>query len=178
MAYEEYLDLYLLAQNNPKALYYVVSFDVVNSKLMIPEKRTMLQKNIEIIAQYVYNKLLDSEIRLQKQVVIKDKRFIRPWDSNATELNHNFRDPLIYGDTFQFTVLRDTVTKEEIIEWVNECKNDLNMEEELHIADGYYETNEYNEGGTKYFRTYCLQTLATLHKPRIQKELQKVKKHI
>ncbi len=34
MAYEEYLDLYLSAQKNPKAQYYVVSFDVFDSKLM------------------------------------------------------------------------------------------------------------------------------------------------
>ena len=52
------------------------------------------------------------------------------------------------------------------------------MEEEFHIADGYYETNEYGEGGIKFFRGYCLQTLETLHKTRIKKELEKIAKKV
>lgn len=178
MAYEEYLDLYLLAQKNPNSLYYVVSFDTIDSRLMLPEKREMLQNNIDIIVKYVYNKLLDKELELNKQVVIKDKRFIRPWDFRTSNWNGNYIDPSVFGDSFGFTVLRDTVTKEEIIKWVNECKNILNMEEEFHIADGYYETNEYGEGGIKFFRGYCLQTLETLHKPRIKKELEKIAKKV
>ncbi len=175
MAYQEYLDLYLSAQDNLNAPYYVVSFDTVNSKILTEEERAILQRNIHIITQYVYNKLCDSEETLQKQVVIKDKRFIRPWDSKATNWNLNYIDPLIYGDSFQFTVLRDTVSKEEIIEWVNTCMEHLYMEEDFHIADGYYETNEYNEGKNKFYRGYCLQTLESLHKPQTQKELQKIK---
>lgn len=175
MAYQEYFDLYLSAQNNPEAPYYVVSFDTVNSKIMTEEERAILQRNINIIVQYVYNKLCDSEDKLQKEVVIKDKRFIRPWDFKATNWNRTFIDPLIYGDTFQFTVLRDTISKEKIIEWVNTCMEHLCMEEDFHIADGYYETNEYNEGNTKFYRGYCLQTLESLHKPQTKNELQKIK---
>ena len=50
------------------------------------------------------------------------------------------------------------------------------MNEEFHIADGYYETNDYGEGGTKFFRGYCIQTLETLHKPDVKKEIQRVKR--
>ena len=89
MAYEEYLDLYLLAQKNPNSLYYVVSFDTIDSRLMSSEKREMLQNNIDIIVKYVYNKLLDKELELNKQVVIKDKRFIRPWDFRTSSWNGN-----------------------------------------------------------------------------------------
>ena len=178
MAYEEYLDLYLLAQNNHNALYYVVSFDIINSKSLDPKKGTVLVYNIEEIMKYVYNKLLEKEKELNRPVVIKDERFYRPWDRSVYRLNADFNDPYIAGDNFQFTVLRDTIAKKEIIEWVYECKDNLNMKEEFHIADGYYETNEYGEGNNKFYRGYCLKTLAELHKPQIQEELQKVKKRI
>lgn len=176
MAYDEYLDLYLNAQNNENSLYYVVSFDVINSKSLNDEQRKQLQININIITKYVYNKLLDSEIALNKQVVINDDRFIRPWDLNRTQINGNYIDPFIIGDCFQFTVIRDTVSKEKIVEWVNECKISLNMQEEFHVNDGYYETNNYEEGGNKFYRSYCLQTLESLHKSEIQDELKRIRK--
>lgn len=50
------------------------------------------------------------------------------------------------------------------------------MEENFNIADGYYETNEYEEGGTKLYRGYCLETVANLQKPKVQKELKKLNK--
>lgn len=178
MAYEEYLDLYLSAQKNPNSLYYVVSFDIIDSRTIAPEKRTILQRNIYIIMKYVYSKLLDIEVELNKQVIIKDERFIRPWDSNVSKWNGNYIDPSVFGDCFQFTILRDTITKEEIVGWVNECKNYLNMEEAFHITDGYYETNEYEEGGNKFYRGYCLQILETLHKPQIQKKIKILKKEV
>ena len=52
------------------------------------------------------------------------------------------------------------------------------MEEDFHINDGYYETNEYSERTTKFYRGYCLQILERIHKPEIQKELKRVKKMI
>lgn len=176
MAFQEYYDLYLLAQENPNALYYVVSFDTVNSKSLSVDKRTKLTYHIIEITRYVYDKLLMKEKELNKQVVIKDERFYTPWDSKELHMiNGNFKDPSILGDFFAFTVLRDTVSKEEIINWVNECKKRLNMDEEFHISDGYYETNEYGEGNTKLYRGYCLQILEKFHKLEVQEELENLK---
>ena len=40
-------------------------------------------------------------------------------DNSTTGFLNSFtEDPRNYGDCFQFTVLRDTVSKEKIIEWV------------------------------------------------------------
>lgn len=44
MRYDEYLHLYLLSQTNDKAPYYVVSFDVVDSKKI--KNREIFKKNI------------------------------------------------------------------------------------------------------------------------------------
>ena len=176
MSYTEYLDMFLSAQENPNALYYVISFDVVNSKSMPGKERRILQININKIIEYVYNKLLEREKELKIQILIKDKRFNRPWDKTEKS-NGNFIDPNIFGDTLQFTILRNTISKDEIIEWVNECTKKLKIEISFHIADAYYETNEYHEGNTKYYRGYCLQTLESFHKEQTQKQLQKIKKN-
>lgn len=170
MLEDKYYDIYLLAQKNLDALYYVVSFDIVNSKLLSPKERYQAQINIIMIVKYVYDKLLESEKKLNKQVVLKDKRFVRPWDIK-NKYNGNFIDPLIFGDSFSFTVMRDTVTKDEIVNLVNKCKESINMKENFHIADGYYETNEYEEGNRILYRGYCLQILQNMHKPTIKQKI-------
>ena len=77
MAYTEYLDLYKLAQNK-KSLYYVVSFDVVNSKSLSNEKRQLLQENINVIVRYVYEKLVTKEKESNIDILIRDPRFKNP----------------------------------------------------------------------------------------------------
>lgn len=177
MSYNEYFDLFLEAQENPDAKYYVVSFDTVDSKLLNSNDRRRLQDNIDFIMKYIYEKLLEKEKLENRQILIKDERFYRPWDVG---LHHdgNFQDPSVLGDNFEFTVLRDTISKKEIVDWFYECKLLLNIEEDFHIADGYYETNNYEEGSTKLFRGYCLQILSVLHKPEVQRDLKKIQKKV
>ena len=180
MAYEEYFDLYLEAQKKDDAPYYMVSFDVIGSQQMTAEENIKMHENHTIIMKYVYAKLLESEKALNRQVVIKDDRFFKPWEPRVSgwTWNGNYMDPFSIGDCFQFTVFRDTVSKDQIIEWVNECAKELNMNEQFHIADGYYETNDYGEGGTKFFRGYCIQTLETIHKPWVKQQLKNVKRRL
>ena len=174
MAYQEYFKLYLDAQKNSSAPYYMVSFDVINSKLLSDDERFQLQSNINIIMKYVYSKLLESEKLLNQQVLISDKRFFRPWELSKNNRIGFYMDPYCIGDSFQFTVLSYTITKSQIIGWVNECKKKLKMKEDFHIADAYYETNEYSEGKMKFFRGYCIQTLEAFHKEDSQKDIKKL----
>ena len=179
MSYNEYFDLFILAQENKQSPYYMVSFDVVNSQLLSEEENIQMHKNIEIIMKYVYIKLSESEKKMNCQILIKDKRFFRPWESiHNGILDCNYMDPWCFGDCFQFTVLRDTINKDKIIMWVKECMEKLNMREEFHVADGYYETNNYEEGKNKFFRGYCIKTLETFHKPQVQKQLKEIRKHL
>ena len=49
----------------------------------------------------------------------------------------------------------------------------------MHLADGYSETNNYEEGNEKYFRGYCIDLLSNLHKDynkEVRKALQKQKR--
>ena len=197
MAAEDYLDLFLLAQKNEQAPYYVVSFDVVNCSSLTDDGLNQMHKNIDVIMKYVYSKLLESEKELNKQVVVKEERWIRAWDDipmpdpipvyedsvgsvkipRLVEYYASFtRDPWIIGDCFQFTVLRDTVSKDKIVEWVYECKKMLNMKEEFHIADGYYETNEWKERWNKLYRGDCLAILEQFHKPDIKRRIKREEK--
>ena len=161
MSVEEYYDLYLSAQNNPDAPYHVISFDIVNSKQY--KDRYSLQKKINSLIRRVYIHLLIIEIELKKQILIKDKRFIHPWDWNAIR-SGNFIDPLIYGDCFQITVLRNSISKDDIINLVNLYKKELNIDVDFHISDGYYETNEIEESTYKCYRADCLKILESNHK--------------
>ena len=181
MAYEEYFDLYLLAQRNENAPYYMVSFDVVNSKQLSSIEYGKMYENIGIIIKYVYFKLLEYEKQTGSQVLIKDERFFRPWEPESKGvINYNYMDPYLLhlNDSFQFTVLRGSVSKEQIIKWVYEQKNMLNMKEEFHISDGYYETNDYGDGRVKFYRGYCISTLENLHKPEVQKDLKRIRKKL
>lgn len=194
MSEDRFLRLFMQAQKNEQAPYYVVSFDVVNCKSLTDDENYVMHIYIDIIMKYVYKKLLESEKVLNKQVVVKEERWIRGWKEipipnpipmlentivptpALVEYRMSFtKDPYVFGDCFQFTVLRDTVSKDQIVEWVYECKKMLNMNHEFHIADGYYETNEYEEGNTKLYRGYCLQILEKYHKPEVQYELKRIR---
>lgn len=145
--------------------------------------------------KYVYSKLLESEKKLNKQVVVKEDRWIRAWEEipipdpipmhentivpipALVEYRMSFtKDPYIFGDCFQFTVLRDTVSKDQIVEWVYECKKMHNMKYEFHIADGYYETNNWNERNVKLYRGDCLKILEQFHKPECIKKIKNEEK--
>ena len=77
-----------------------------------------------------------------------------------------------------FTVYRDSITNEEVINIFNECKKIIGIDYDFHIADGYYETDDWCLANEKYFRGHCIDLLSNLHKPynkKIRKELEKIK---
>ena len=89
------------------------------------------------------------------------------------------QEPFIFGDLIGFTVYRDMITTEEVIDIFNSCKKTLKIDFEFHISDGYYETNNYIEANDKYFRGYLIDLLSKLHKPHnkeVRKKLIKQKK--
>ena len=52
--------IYLHKKKND-APYYIVSFDIANSKFLSGEENRRMHKNIDVIVKYVYNKLLEIE---------------------------------------------------------------------------------------------------------------------
>ena len=76
---------------------------------------------------------------------------------------------------FGFTIYKDSLDKEVIYYLYEKYKEELKIDFNFHVADGFYETNDYCEGQTKYFRGYCIELLSVLDNPNIKKELTKIK---
>ena len=74
-----------------------------------------------------------------------------------------------------FTIYRDSLAREEVLSIFDSVKKKYDFEYPLHYADGYYETNNYEDGGTLFFRGYCVEILSTIHKPYMIKDLKKFK---
>lgn len=179
MSYEDYYNIFIIAQQNKEAPYYMVAFDVVNSKQISKDELVSFLQKLSFIVLYVYKKLEDYEKETGQVVLIKDSRFFTPWSEEARKsFDDNFMDPKVSGDCFLFTVLRDTITKEQIVNWVYEAKNRVGLEQDFHIADGYYETNEFGEANEKLFRGYCMRILENYHKKSTKAKIKRIKKKL
>jgi hypothetical protein len=73
-------------------------------------------------------------------------------------------EPFVFGDTFGFTIYRDSLTYEEIINIYKYYKEELNIKFEFHIKDGYYDTNDWCRGNKLFFRGHCIDILSNYHK--------------
>lgn len=154
MSYHEYNDLFDACQNT--APYHMFIYDVQNSKAIQDKNR---QEKLLLLIHTVYQRILQLE-QVRKQTIIHRNSLFD--DDNPIGY---LREPiLIDGDTIGFTIMRDSMTADEVNELFYQVREELNIPYEFHLADGYYETDLYEEGNTKYFRGYCIQYLNTLHK--------------
>ena len=67
-------------------------------------------------------------------------------------------------DTWEITIYRNTISDDLFYEFFYRFKDKYNFNFELHITDGYYETNKWVEGRDKFARTYCFDILLNKHK--------------
>lgn len=171
MSSYEYNDLFLKCQKT--APYHVFTFDIVDSKKMDNETRNNAQIKLRKLAILNY-KLLEYIEKMKKTKIL-----VRPFNINNTQNKIGFtqydNEPVVIGDLTYFTIYRNTLTREEVLEIFNCCIDLLEIDFKFHYADGYYETNDWTLGNTKYFRGYCIDTLSNLHKPYNKKLRQKLK---
>lgn len=179
MSTYEYNDLFLKCQNTGK--YHVFTFDIEGSKKMsyngVNERLEVQYKIIEL-AMMMYKIIQEKELKENKKILVFESEFTRLGEPRLNIFGYK-QEPFLLGDVIGFTVYRDTITTNEVIEIFNKCKKALNINFEFHLADGYYETNNWVEGKEKYFRGYCIDLLSNLHKPYnkgVRKALQKQKK--
>ena len=168
----EYNDLFIKCQKYaPDNMF---TFDIKDSKKL--DKKTRLEAQYKLInlATLLYTKIKTKEIKDKKRILVFDNNFL---NLNKKRISFGIKtDPFILGDMFGITVYRDSITKEELMALFYNCKEILNINFDFHYMDGYYETNDWCEGKTKYFRGYCIQTLSELHKP-YNKKLRKILKN-
>lgn len=159
MSTYEYNDLFFKCQSD--GIYHIFTFDVKDSK-KIEDRNDVNLKLINLIT-LVYKKIQEIELQQNKEILVFEKGFTHYGETKLMEFGYK-QEPFIYGDTIGFTIYRDSLSRQEIIDIFNQSKEILNIKFEFHIADGYYETNNYEEANQKYFRGYCIDFLSNLHK--------------
>jgi len=87
-------------------------------------------------------------------------------------------EPFLFGDTFGFTIYKDSLSKDIIYSIYEYYEKELEIDFNFHLANGYYETNDYEKGRKEYFRGYCMELLSVLRKENTKKELNKLKKKL
>ena len=176
MATSEYHDLFLKCQISGK--YHMYCFDRVNSKLEKKESKQEIQEKMIELMNSIYSSVQEIEKLKNKKILVQEEGFIS-FDSKERSKGFGFKDePFLYGDAFGFTIYGNTLDKNTILKLFEYHKKRLNIDFDFNIMDGYYETNNYNERNTKYFRSYCLDVIMNSHKPYMQEELRLAKKLI
>ncbi len=171
MAYNEYIDTFLCSQST--GAYHMIVFDIVNSKSINPSERKIIQRKLIELMRLVFNYLSNLEKITGKDILIKDQNFYRLWEQKEGNVGY-LMDPILFGDCLGFTIYRDSLDKDSVIEIFNRYKEQLGINVDFHIADGYYETNDYSLGKEKCFRGYCFQILETAHKRETETALKKM----
>jgi len=104
----------------------------------------------------IYTTIEKIEHKNDKKILVFEEGFVT-YESGKEHKGFGFkREPFLFGDTFGFTIYRDSLDKEIIYHIYKYYKNILDIDFKFHIADGYYETNDYSLGNKLYFRGYCM----------------------
>lgn len=186
MSYYEYYDLYENCQTY--APYHLFTFDIVGSRNLFSQGDTLYISKISELIYNLYKKIEKMETTQNRQILHRSPFIIHPdlviyenglkYLSNPKEvgdyvISNNIKclitpdhcEPFqTCGDTIGLTILRDTLTEDEVYSLFDQTKKELNITYDFHYANGYYETDLYAEGGTKLYRGYIIPMLSTQHK--------------
>lgn len=162
MSTYEYNDLFLNCQST--GLYHVFTFDIKDSKLMDYKTRTNARIKLLKLITLMYNTIYQKGLNDNKQILVFNNGYVHLGLSYISDYGLK-QEPFFLGDTVGFTVYRDSITNEEVMNIYEKCKEEVGIDFEFHIADGYYETDNWVEACEKYFRGHCIDLLSNLHKP-------------
>lgn len=143
MSWYEYNDMFPQAQK--RGNYKLFVFDLKNSRQagnFIPVVRKFLNS--------IYRELQELEQKQGKKILHISPLFNHYDRGDLTE-------PFLFmGDLFGFTVLRDSISDEEVYDIIKKKKQEMNIPYSFYYASGFYETDDYGEGYRKYFRGYAM----------------------
>lgn len=166
MSFEEYDDLYLLAQNNSNAKYHMFSYDICGSREMKDLKTAEV-----LMRKLAYNMIKDIlliEKSLNRKILVQEKGYVTIINNFQTVYSlkgfARKEQPLFLGDAFAITIYNGSLSEEQVNNIFENNKQKLNINYNFHKANCLYETDSYEEGNTKYFRSYAFQKLTTMHK--------------
>ena len=175
MSTHKYNDLFLKCQDTGK--YHVFTFDIKESKKMILPVRQIAQYKLVKLNLLMYQEIEKLEKKENRKILVFEEDCTKFGEARKSVFGVK-QEPFLLGDLMGFTVYRGTITRDEVIKIYEKYRKELDIDFEFHLADGYYETNKYEEGSEKYFRGYCIDLLSNLHKDYnndIRKKLEKKK---
>lgn len=184
MSYKEYIDLFKKAQIDGQ--YHMFVYDIINSrKNLTTEERG---KIVKLIFE-VYKRIEEIEEKEHRSILHKSKNLIQGkikkqktengeiYEFDYTYLIKDKRlradllEPFyLVGDLYGFTIQRGTLNQEQVDYIFEKERKKLGIKHRFHKANGYYETDKYEEANTKYFRGYCIQQLEKLSKKQNNKQ--------
>ena len=184
MSYTEYRELFDKAQRNGR--YHMFIYDVIDSKETLTEKDRsdilklifMVYHRLEIIEQEEHrsilhhgNKILQGKLKKEIKDGLEYNRYDYFSINNLETRRGDLIEPFsILGDLYGFTIERDSMSAEQIDVIFEEIKSKLRIEQKFHKANGFYETDKYEEGGKLYYRGYCIQQLEVISKEKEETE--------
>ena len=172
----DYNDLYLLCQDTGK--YHMFLFDIINSRNMPSLKRQEAQVKMTKLMTRIYKIIEKIQESTGRQILVFDDDFVT-YKSRLPYKGWGFKqEPFIFGDSFGFTIYRDSLSKDVVLYIFEFCKELVGVDFDFHISDGYYETNDVGLSGTQYFRGYCIDILSTLHKKETIEDLNRLRKEL
>ena len=159
----EYIDLYKKAQSNGK--YHMFTFDIVDSKKMKSSTRWLSQQKMINLMLKIYNHIENIEIETNRKILMMEEGIVLYGEyDNMKNKFGLLMEPFVFGDTFGFTIYRDSLSYEEIMNIYKCYRQELNIDFDFHIKDGYYDTNDWCRGNKLFFRGYCIDILSNYHK--------------
>lgn len=159
----EYVDLFLKTQTSGR--FHMFTFDIVNSKKMDSCARWLAQQKMINLMLKIYNHIENIEIETNRKILMMEEEIVLYGEyDNMKNKFGLLMEPFVFGDTFGFTIYRDSLTYEEIINIYKYYKEELNIKFEFHIKDGYYDTNDWCRGNKLFFRGHCIDILSNYHK--------------
>ena len=109
----EYYDLFLKCQSSGQ--YQIITFDIVNSKLIDVCKRKQIQISMFEMANILYEHILQIEKNNNVKILVFEKDFQYLKDNNR-QIGFGFKiEPFVLGDMFGFTIYRNSLSLEYII---------------------------------------------------------------
>ena len=187
MSYKEYVDLFQKAQIEGQ--YHMFVYDIVNSRkdLTVEERGKIVKLIFE-----VYKKIEKLEEKEHRSILHKSKKLIQgklkvekgedgeiyKFDYTGLQNNNETRPDLLepfylVGDLYGFTILKGTLNQGQVDYIFEKEKEKLGIKRDFHKANGYYETDNYEEADKLYFRGYCIQQLEELSKKKNLEDIER-----
>lgn len=174
MSTDEYNNLFLKCQSTGK--YHMFTFDIVSSKKIPSELRNITHNKMIELMKMIYSEIKKIQVLTNKKILVFDSDFIAYGSDKRLEGFGMKIEPFVYGDTFGFTIYRNSLSIEEVYSIYNRCYRKLEIDFDFHLSNGYYETNDFVDGNNQYFRGYAIDLISNLHKSSYEKIRRQLKK--